>query len=65
MQNGYFKENSWWTSLYNEKEEVVTNEIAQHPVELHDATLRDGEQTAGVVFSVDDKVTIAEKLLEV
>jgi methanogen homocitrate synthase len=34
-------------------------------VQLHDATLRDGEQTPGVVFSVADKVAIAEKLSEI
>ena len=34
-------------------------------VQLHDATLRDGEQTPGVVFSVADKVAIAEKLAEI
>ena len=34
-------------------------------VEIHDATLRDGEQTPGVVFSVDDKLAIATKLSEV
>ena len=34
-------------------------------VEIHDATLRDGEQTPGVVFSVDDKIAIAQKLSEV
>ena len=34
-------------------------------VEIHDATLRDGEQTPGIVFSVEDKIAIAEKLAEV
>ena len=33
-------------------------------MEIHDATLRDGEQTPGVVFSAEDKVRIAEKLVE-
>lgn len=34
-------------------------------MEIHDATLRDGEQTPGVVFSKDDKIRIAEMLDEV
>ena len=34
-------------------------------VEIHDATLRDGEQTPGVVMTVKDKIEIAEKLAEV
>ncbi len=34
-------------------------------VEIHDATLRDGEQTPGLVFSVEEKVAIAKKLDEV
>ena len=31
-------------------------------MEIHDATLRDGEQTPGVVFRKEDKIRIAEKL---
>jgi methanogen homocitrate synthase len=35
-------------------------------VEIHDATLRDGEQTPGRSFSASaDKVAIAEKLAEI
>jgi isopropylmalate/homocitrate/citramalate synthase len=65
MNNRYYKGNAWWVSLYNEKPEVVEAAVPKHKVEIHDATLRDGEQTPGVVFSVDDKLRIAEKLIEV
>ncbi len=34
-------------------------------VQIHDATLRDGEQTPGIVMSVSDKIAIAEKLAEI
>jgi 2-isopropylmalate synthase len=33
-----------------------------HPAELHDVTLRDGEECADLAYTVDDKVRIAEAL---
>lgn len=61
----YYKENAWWASPYNDDPSVLEMIKKSPKVEIHDATLRDGEQTPGVVFSVDDKIRIAEKLDEV
>src|SRR5699024_7061158 len=38
--------------------------MAKRMVEIMDTTLRDGEQTSGVSFSVSEKQTIAQLLLE-
>ncbi len=65
MNSNHFKEKAWWASNYNDYTEVVDTIHKAGKVEIHDATLRDGEQTPGVVFSVDDKIRIAEKLDEV
>ena len=64
MSSNYYKEKCWWASPYNDYPNVIDQAALPKKVEIHDATLRDGEQTAGVVFSVDDKIRIAEKLNE-
>ena len=38
--------------------------MATRKIEIMDTTLRDGEQTSGVSFSVSEKLTIAKLLLE-
>src|SRR5271154_52273 len=65
MSNSYFRENEWWVSPYNLLPEVQSTFQLPARVSIHDATLRDGEQTPGVVFSVKDKIAIAEKLDEI
>jgi len=65
MNVKYHEENRWWVSPFNLNPEVRKTYQLPPRVQLHDATLRDGEQTPGVVFSVADKVAIAEKLAEV
>ena len=65
MSDRYFKENQWWVSPYNEAPEVLAARHLPERVEIHDATLRDGEQTPGVVMDIRDKIELAEMLSEV
>jgi len=65
MNVNYHEENRWWVSPFNLNADVRNTYQLPPRVQLHDATLRDGEQTPGVVFSVADKVAIAEKMAEV
>ena len=65
MSQQYFRENEWWVSPFNLYPEVRNTYQLPPKVSIHDATLRDGEQTPGVVMTVADKVELAEKLAEV
>ncbi|NNF47119.1 MAG: 2-isopropylmalate synthase [Desulfofustis sp.] len=65
METKYLQEDKWWVSPYNFVDGVTSEFELPEKVEIHDATLRDGEQTPGVVFRKDDKVRIAQKLDEV
>src|SRR5205085_6156884 len=63
--NTYHRENQWWVSPFNYAPEVRSQFTLPERVEIHDATLRDGEQTPGIVFSVAEKIEIAQKLDEI
>src|SRR5207248_7472255 len=65
MSDRFFKEGEWWVCPYNDAPEVKAARQLPARVEIHDATLRDGEQTPGVVMDIRDKIEIAEKLAEV
>jgi isopropylmalate/homocitrate/citramalate synthase len=66
IENGkHYKEDQYWVSPYNFHPQVTGELNLPEKVEIHDATLRDGEQTPGLVFSVEEKVAIAKKLDEV
>jgi isopropylmalate/homocitrate/citramalate synthase len=54
----------WFVSPWNYLPEVTEGLGFPEKIEIHDLTLRDGEQQAGVLFRKDDKVRIAEALAE-
>jgi len=53
-----------WVSALNEREEVRAPFQRSQPVRFYDTTLRDGEQTVGVVLDPRQKLEIARKLDE-
>ena len=60
-----YKNENWWISEYNFNHKLQDKNRLPNKVMIHDATLRDGEQTPGVVFTEEEKISIAEKLSEI
>jgi len=60
-----WKSDNWFVSPWNFLAEVTKNSRPPKQVKIHDITLRDGEQQAGIMFRKDEKIRIAEKLAEV
>lgn len=61
-ERSLWRNERWWTSPFNFRPEVRASLDLPDRVRFHDVTLRDGEQTPGVVFRKDDKVRIARLL---
>lgn len=59
-----WKSDRWFSSPWNFLPEIRDGLSLPDAVQVHDVTLRDGEQQAGVVFTTDDKLRIAEALAE-
>lgn len=60
-----WKTPNWHVSPWNYLDEVNKDFTPPQRVIIHDITLRDGEQQAGIIFTKDDKIRIAEKLAEI
>lgn len=60
-----WKTNHWFTSPWNFHKEVTDQCRFPERIEIHDVSLRDGEQQAGLIFSADEKLRLAEKMAEV
>lgn len=64
MSDQPWQSDNWFTSAWNFEEEVTKDFNFPDKIEIHDVTLRDGEQQTGIAFSKDDKIRIAEGLAE-
>lgn len=59
-----WKSEDWFSSPWNYLTEVREGFAFPEQIQIHDVTLRDGEQQAGVEFTADDKLRIADALSE-
>ena len=64
MKKQPWMSDNYFVSPYNYVPEVTNAYRFSDPIEIHDVTLRDGEQQIGIGFTKDEKVRIAEKLSE-
>lgn len=62
LEEPYYRENALWTSMYNWMFEDKSKR--REHVTIHDVTLRDGDQTPGVVLLEDERVRIGDALAE-
>ncbi len=63
--DGPWNGSNFWVSNFNFEPEITTKFHFPKEVIFHDVTLRDGEQTPGVVLRSNEKIEIAKKLDEV
>lgn len=64
MSNTPWRSDKWFTSPWNFAPAVRNAMDIPKEIKIHDVSLRDGEQQAGLIFNKDQKVAIAERLAE-
>jgi methanogen homocitrate synthase len=64
LERGPWRGEKWWVTHFNYVDEVVSQFSFPSRIFVHDVTLRDGEQTPGVVLRTEEKVEIARALDE-
>lgn len=64
MSKTPWQTDKWFTSPWNFEEQTISSIQFADKIKFHDVTLRDGEQQAGLIFSKEQKVVLAEKLAE-
>jgi methanogen homocitrate synthase len=62
IEQGPWASEHFWTSPYNFHPDIQDQFLLPEKVEIHDCTLRDGEQTPGVVLRKEEKLEIAKML---
>ncbi|MBQ6234925.1 MAG: pyruvate carboxyltransferase [Clostridia bacterium] len=60
-----WRSDKWFTSPWDYTEEVRAQCNFADKIQIHDVSLRDGEQQSGFVFSIDQKIAIAEALADI
>ena len=55
----------WWISPLNYNEEVLKSFNLPKNVFVRDSTIREGEETPGVYYTLDQKISIVEKLEDI
>ena len=60
----YYEQGQYWVSPMNFLPEALDKSEVQETVLVHDVSLRDGEQTPGVVFTIEERIQLARVLSE-
>lgn len=64
MSSTPWKSDMWFTSPWNFADEVKETWNFAKKIKIHDVSLRDGEQQAGLIFNKEMKIQLADKMAE-